>query len=117
MPGCDLRLPGTNLPPVVCLIARQPDGVRLRKLAPTLPILAAMHRERGPRAPLTAMRLAEAWAAFERALPADPTLGGLPAACDTASAGLSQFEKQLDGLDRDFQQFRRGVLPPTIPLK
>ncbi len=39
VPGCDLRLPGTNLPPVVCLIARQADGVRLRKLAPTLPIL------------------------------------------------------------------------------
>src|SRR5262245_40590041 len=39
VPGCDLRLPGTNLPPVVCLIARQIDGVRLRKLAPTLPIL------------------------------------------------------------------------------
>src|SRR5258708_29715149 len=38
VPGCDLRLPGTNLPPVVCLIARQMDGVRLRKLAPTLPI-------------------------------------------------------------------------------
>lgn len=32
-------------------------------VAPTLPILAAMHRERGPRAPLTALGLAEAWAA------------------------------------------------------
>lgn len=32
-------------------------------VAPTLPILAAMHRERGPRPPLTAMRLSEAWAA------------------------------------------------------
>jgi chromosome segregation ATPase len=39
VPGCDLRLPGTNLPPVVCLIARQVDGVRLRKLAPMLPVL------------------------------------------------------------------------------
>jgi chromosome segregation ATPase len=39
VPGCDLRLPGTNLPPVVCLIARQTDGIRLRKLAPTLPVL------------------------------------------------------------------------------
>jgi hypothetical protein len=39
VPGCDLRLSGANLPPVVCLIARQPDGVRLRKLAPTLPVL------------------------------------------------------------------------------
>lgn len=32
-------------------------------VAPTLPIPAAMHRERGPRAPLTALGLAEAWAA------------------------------------------------------
>ena len=39
VPGCDLRLSGVNLPPVVCLIARQPDAVRLRKLAPTLPVL------------------------------------------------------------------------------
>ncbi|MCE9533620.1 MAG: hypothetical protein K8T89_21215 [Planctomycetes bacterium] len=39
VPGCDLRLPGTNLPPVICLIARMADGVRLRKLAPTLPVL------------------------------------------------------------------------------
>lgn len=31
-----------------------------------LPILAAMHRERGPRLPLTAARLAEAWAARDR---------------------------------------------------
>jgi len=35
-------------------------------VAPTLPILAAMHRERGPRPPLTASRLAEAWAARDR---------------------------------------------------
>src|SRR5262245_57297637 len=39
VPGCDLRLPGTSLPPVVCLITRQSDGVRLRKLAPTVPVL------------------------------------------------------------------------------
>jgi len=38
VPGCDYRLPGTNLPPVVCIISRQTDGVRLRKVAPTLPI-------------------------------------------------------------------------------
>src|SRR5258708_40338328 len=34
VPGCDLRLPGPNLPPVLCLIARQPRGASLRKLAP-----------------------------------------------------------------------------------
>ena len=39
VPGCDLRLPGVNLPPVLCLIARQPGAVTLRKLAPALPLL------------------------------------------------------------------------------
>jgi hypothetical protein len=34
VPGCDLRLPGTNLAPVLCLISRQPTGASLRKLAP-----------------------------------------------------------------------------------
>ena len=45
--------------------------------------------------------LAEAWAAFERCLPVDPTLGELPSACETASAGLSRLEKQLDALSDD----------------
>src|SRR5258708_4023661 len=30
VPGCDLRLPGVNLPPVLCLIARQQGAVTLR---------------------------------------------------------------------------------------
>src|SRR2546421_12802882 len=34
VPGCDLRLSGTGLPPVLALIARHPGGVSLRKLAP-----------------------------------------------------------------------------------
>src|SRR5262249_12225348 len=34
VPGCDLRLPGTSQPPVLALIARQADGVVVRKLAP-----------------------------------------------------------------------------------
>jgi chromosome segregation ATPase len=38
VPGCDLRLPGTNLPPVVAQITRRTDGYRLRKLAPAHPI-------------------------------------------------------------------------------
>lgn len=36
--GCDLRLPGPNLPPVACLIARHAGGASLRKLAAVLPI-------------------------------------------------------------------------------
>src|SRR5216683_3480322 len=34
VPGCDLRLPAANLPPILCLIARHAQGVGLRKLAP-----------------------------------------------------------------------------------
>ncbi|HVS36917.1 MAG TPA: hypothetical protein VMS17_15260 [Gemmataceae bacterium] len=34
VPGCDLRLPGGNAAPVVCLIARHARGASLRKLAP-----------------------------------------------------------------------------------
>lgn len=34
VPGCDLRLPGINLPPVICLVARHAGGASLRKLAP-----------------------------------------------------------------------------------
>ncbi len=39
VPGCDLRLPGANLPPVLCLITRQPSGAGLRKLAPAQQLL------------------------------------------------------------------------------
>lgn len=38
VPGCDLRLPGTGLPPVICLISHSADGVLLRRLSPTYPI-------------------------------------------------------------------------------
>src|SRR5712692_3027317 len=34
VPGCDLRLPAANLPPVLCLLVPSAAGVRLRKLAP-----------------------------------------------------------------------------------
>jgi hypothetical protein len=39
VPGCDLRLSGTELPALVCLLARHPGGLSLRKLAPGLPLL------------------------------------------------------------------------------
>src|SRR5262249_32389936 len=39
VPGCDLRLPGAGLPPVICLIAPHASGARLRKLVPTQPVL------------------------------------------------------------------------------
>jgi chromosome segregation ATPase len=39
VPGCDLRIPGNNLPPQVCIIQRTSEGAQLRKVAPALPIL------------------------------------------------------------------------------
>jgi chromosome segregation ATPase len=39
VPGCDLRLPGANLAPVLCLIARHASGASLRKLVPVHPII------------------------------------------------------------------------------
>jgi chromosome segregation ATPase len=41
--GCDLRLPIANLPPVVCQITRKSDGVKVRRLAPGLPVLVNGH--------------------------------------------------------------------------
>ncbi len=38
VPGCDLRLPGTGLAPVICLISKHAGGAGLRKLAPVQPI-------------------------------------------------------------------------------
>src|SRR6266851_8277863 len=37
-PGCDVRLPAADLPPVLCLITRTTGGVGLRKLVPTAPV-------------------------------------------------------------------------------
>jgi chromosome segregation ATPase len=39
VPGCDLRLPGADLPPVVCLIVRHGSGASIRRLAPAQPVL------------------------------------------------------------------------------
>jgi hypothetical protein len=39
VPGCDARLPGSNLPPLLCLITREPDAVHLRKLAPLFSVV------------------------------------------------------------------------------
>ena len=37
--GCDLRLPGAHLPPVICQFTRTDHGVSFRRLAPAFPIL------------------------------------------------------------------------------
>ncbi len=37
--GCDLRLTGANLPPLVCRITRTPEGLVFRRIDPAFPIL------------------------------------------------------------------------------
>jgi hypothetical protein len=37
--GCDLRLTGRQYPPVICQFSRSDDGLRVRKLSPTVPVL------------------------------------------------------------------------------
>lgn len=37
--GCDLRLSGSNVPPVVCQFTQSDDGLRVRKLAPNATVL------------------------------------------------------------------------------
>ncbi|HEY7326269.1 MAG TPA: hypothetical protein VH592_01420 [Gemmataceae bacterium] len=39
VPGCDLRVPGSSLPPLICIIGRTASSASLRRLAPVLPIL------------------------------------------------------------------------------
>src|SRR5262249_20626661 len=39
VPGCDLRVPGADLPAVLCLLAKYPGGLRLRKLTATQVVL------------------------------------------------------------------------------
>lgn len=36
--GCDLRLTGSQYPPVICQFSRSDDGLRVRKLSPTVPV-------------------------------------------------------------------------------
>src|SRR5213078_962979 len=40
---CYLRLPVPDLPPVVCQLTRKSDGVKIRRLAPGLPVLLNGH--------------------------------------------------------------------------
>ena len=45
--GCDLRLSGSNVPPVVCQFTQSDDGLRVRKLAPNATVLLNGTDERG----------------------------------------------------------------------
>jgi chromosome segregation ATPase len=107
VPGCDLRLPGTNLPPVVCLIVRHAGGLSLRKLAPTQQVhvngqpisLAALND--GDRITLGAVEMLvhSRTRALLQEPPTEPAPSRLPASLETAR---QQLQRQV-------QQFREQV--------
>src|SRR5260370_1210831 len=39
VPGCDLRLGGADLPPVICIVTRHAGGAEIRRLVPTHPVI------------------------------------------------------------------------------
>src|SRR5262245_49365643 len=98
VPGCDLRVPGTDLPPVLCLLARRPEGFSLRKLAPTQAILVngktAVHADlaNGDRVTIGAMDLFVRMSSGASARPA-------------AASGPSAAN-----LQKDITEFRTQVL-------
>src|SRR5262249_54888746 len=88
VPGCDLRVPGVHLPPVICLIARFPKGAAIRKLVATQTVLVngrpisngLLHD--GDRVSLGAVELlvhsASAGPASDSPLPPDPKTASVP---------------------------------------
>jgi chromosome segregation ATPase len=106
VPGCDLRLPGASLPPVFCLISRQPDGVALRKLAPVQPLLlngqatasALLHD--GDRITLGAVDL------LVSITPAPGEEAATPAEARDTAADLAERERQVEEQRRELEADR-----------
>src|SRR3954471_15634017 len=105
VPGCDLRLPGTNLAPVICLVSRHQNGASLRKLAPVQPVsvngkpVAAAYLNDGDQITVGA---AEVFVAIEATAAAGPEPAPPPAGGSSLPAELvervRQFEKRVKEL-------------------
>src|SRR5262245_20686936 len=115
VPGCDLRVPGADLPPVLCLIARQPGGARLRKLAPTQVLLvngktaANINLADGDRITLGALDIfVHITGAAGSA--AAPVAEQAPAASPAPSAEEPRTTKAKQDLQKQMQAFRAQVL-------
>ena len=87
VPGCDLRVPGAALPAVLCLLARHPGGVHIRRLAATQVLLlngvnvSRAELQDGDRLSLGALDVYVRFEAVEVAapLPSDDSAGPGPA--------------------------------------
>jgi hypothetical protein len=108
VPGCDLRLPGTGLPPVICLVARHAGGASLRKLAPVQPVavngqpVSAAFLSDGDR---ISVGVAEIVVAIEPVADAAPAVAGL---LERARL-IEQREKELEELTRQLRQKDRDL--------
>src|SRR5262249_29878033 len=81
--GCDLVIPGGDLPPVLCVIARTAEGPRLRKLAPNFKLNLndnAVHH--GPLTNGDQIEIGDA-----QIIVHVPTMAKVPAAAGTAAPG------------------------------
>lgn len=110
VPGCDLRLPGANLAPVLCLIDRHARGASLRKLAPMQPIfvngssVGNAKLDNGDRITIAGVDLLVSIApASTAALPETPTV----AAETTPPARFALPPDQLRQLEADRAEWRR----------
>jgi chromosome segregation ATPase len=110
VPGCDLRLPGVNLPPVLCLIARSPQGVTLRRLAPVQSIqvngkpVSGTYLADGDRIVLAGVELAVSIAA------STPVPAAVPDPSPELVARQQTLQTEIGNLD----QRRRGLEAEVI---
>lgn len=109
VPGCDLRLPGADLPPVICLVSRRDDAACLRKLAPTQSIqvngqpFSGKALADGDRIVIGATELA-----VEFVFEVTPYVGNLPTD-DDVEAGLVEADPQLRERERQLALRQREI--------
>jgi len=107
VPGCDLRIPGVNLPPVLALITRHAAGATLRKLAPILPILVngesinACELLHGDVITLGPVEIRVGMEGVAEPTPVVPDLSERERALQAEQAELAQRRAELDALARE----------------
>jgi hypothetical protein len=117
--GCDLRLPGENLPPLSCLINRSVSGVSLRKLAPIQAIavngrpLSTAYLTDGDRITIERVEIVcsitPAAAASPPPLPVSPGRGPSSLEMSVQEETARELRKQLADARSELEQCRQEV--------
>ncbi len=113
VPGCDLRLPGGAVAPVVCLISRHARGASLRKLAPVQVVAVngrpsgSTYLGHGDRVTLGTVEITASVAPA-----AAPPPGGEPAAVSgerlqEIAAREAELRARAEALEQEQEQWRR----------